>query len=165
VVLNEGFCNTVTRFKSHSPNRSRAFSLPFSPADHLLGFLISPSWSEIIRRLRISLRNSATDKFLGIFGKMDGFFILTPWVLTAYILSTHRFFCLLFEHIAMRSFPPPINAPKVPGGGTVGAQYSENHKPPRCLVHLTTRLWLSGAPSAYRVTTVCTNSHHQGVDQ
>jgi hypothetical protein len=74
------------------------------------------------------LRNCGIDKFFGIIGKVDGLFISTPRVLTAYILSIHGFFCLLFEHIAVRSFPT-INAPKVPGGGTVGAQYSENHKP------------------------------------
>jgi hypothetical protein len=51
----------------------------------------------------------------------------------------------------MRSFPP-INAPKLLGGGTVGVQYSGNHKAlPLCLAYLTTKLWLSRKPSAYWV--------------
>jgi hypothetical protein len=58
-----------------------------SPADHFLGFLINPSCSDIFNRLRISRRNCGIDKFFGSIGKMDGFFISTPCVLVAYILS------------------------------------------------------------------------------
>jgi hypothetical protein len=59
---------------------------------------------------------------------MDCFFISTPLVLAAYILSNCGKYCLFFEHITMRSLPP-INAPKVPGGGTVGAPYSKKDNP------------------------------------
>jgi hypothetical protein len=67
-------------------------------------------------------------KFFGRLGKMDCFFISTPLVLAAYILSNHGIFCLFFEHITMRSLPP-INTPKLPGGGTVGAPYSRKGNP------------------------------------
>lgn len=53
----------------------------------------------------------------------------------------------------MRSFLP-FNAPKLLGGGTVGVQYSENHKPPPCLDHFITKLRLSRKPSAYWVAKV-----------
>jgi hypothetical protein len=82
---------------------------------------------------------------------MDCFFISTPLVLAAYILSKFGIGCLLFEHITMRSFPP-INAPKLLGGGTVGLQYSGNHKAyPLRLVSLNTKLQPSRKPSAYWV--------------
>ena len=99
-----------------------------SPADHFLGFLISPSCSEIFSRLRISLRNCGTDKFLGSIGKIDGFFISSPWGWVAYILSTTEIFCSYFEHISVYT-SPPFNGPKQLAGGTVGVQYCENHKP------------------------------------
>jgi hypothetical protein len=36
---------------------------------------------------------------------------------------------------------------------------------PLCLAHFTTKLWLSRAPSAYWVITVCTNFQRLGVDE
>jgi predicted Zn-dependent peptidase len=44
------------------------------------------------------------------------------------ILSTTEIFCSFFEHISVYT-SPPFNGPKLLGGGTVGVQYSENHKP------------------------------------
>ena len=57
---------------------------------------ISPSFSEIFNRRRISWRNFCSDKFLGRLGKIEGFFISNPWKGTAYILSSLGFFCLFF---------------------------------------------------------------------
>ena len=99
-----------------------------SSASHFLGLRISPSCSDIFRRLRISLRNCGTDKFFGRLGKIDCFFISTPWCLTAYILSNFGIFCLYFEHISVNAFHP-MHAPKLLGGEWVGVQYSGNHKP------------------------------------
>ena len=45
---------------------------------HFFGLRISPSWSEIFNRRRISFLNWDTDKFLGRHGKMEGFFISNP---------------------------------------------------------------------------------------
>jgi hypothetical protein len=67
-----------------------------SSASHFFGFRISPSWSEIFNRRRISFLNSVTVKFLGRLGKIEGFFISNPWKGTAYILSSLGFFCLFF---------------------------------------------------------------------
>ena len=64
----------------------------FSAASHFFGFRISPSWSEILSRRRISFLNWDTDKFLGRLGKIEGFFISNPWKGTAYILSNLGFF-------------------------------------------------------------------------
>ena len=107
---------------------ARAARPCLSSASHFLGFLISPSCSDIFSRLRISLRNCGIDKFFGSIGKMDGFFISTPWRLTAYILSNFGINCSFFEHISVCTFPP-FNGSKLLGGGTVGVQYSQNHKP------------------------------------
>ncbi len=46
----------------------------------------------------------------------------------AYILSNLGFICLFIEHISVYTFHP-LHASNMLGGGTVGAQYSENHKP------------------------------------
>jgi hypothetical protein len=93
-----------------------------STADHFLGFLINPSCSDIVNRLRISRRNCGIDKFFGSIGKMDGFFITAPCVLVAYILSNLGFICLFFEHISVNT-SPPFNGPKLLGGGWVGVRF------------------------------------------
>ena len=49
-----------------------------SSASHFFGFRISPSWSEIFNRRRISFLNSDVDKFFGRLGKIEGFFIWNP---------------------------------------------------------------------------------------
>ena len=59
---------------------------------------------------------------------MDGFFISTPCVLVAYILSNLGFICLFFEHISVYTFHPSAAA-NLLGTGTVGVSYSGNNKP------------------------------------
>ena len=49
-----------------------------SSASHFFGLRISPSWSDIFSRRRISFLNSNVDKFLGRLGKIEGFFISNP---------------------------------------------------------------------------------------
>jgi hypothetical protein len=51
--------------------------------------------------------------------------------MAAYILSNCGIICLLFEHISVYS-SDLICAPKLLGGGTVGLQYSGNHKAYPC---------------------------------
>ena len=67
-----------------------------SSASHFFGLRISPSWSEIFNRQRISFRSSRSVKFLGRLGKIEGFFISNPWKDTAHILSNLGFFYLFF---------------------------------------------------------------------
>lgn len=62
-------------------------------ASHFFSLRISPSWSEIFNRRRISIRSSRSVKFFGRLGKIEGFFISYPWKLTAYILSNLGGFC------------------------------------------------------------------------
>jgi hypothetical protein len=89
--------------------------------------LINPSCSDIVNRLRISRRNWGIDKFFGSIGKMDGFFITTPYFLASYILSNLGFICLFFKHISVYT-SLPLNAPKLLGGGWVGVRSPEIDK-------------------------------------
>jgi len=57
-------------------------------------------------------------QFLSL-GKIEGLFITTPSALVAYILSNIAINCLFFKQNSVRRLPP-INAPKVLGGGKVG---------------------------------------------
>jgi hypothetical protein len=67
-----------------------------SSASHFFGLRISPRFSEIFNRRRISLLISETDKFLGRLGKIEGLFISNPSKNAAYILSSLGFFRLFF---------------------------------------------------------------------
>ena len=63
-----------------------------SSASHFFSLRISPSFSEIFKRRRISVRSSRSVKFLGRLGKIEGFFISNPCKDVAYILSNLGFF-------------------------------------------------------------------------
>ena len=63
---------------------------------HFLGFLISPSCSDICSRRRISLRSSRTVTFLGRDGKIEGFFILNTWERYCLYFKNFRISLLIF---------------------------------------------------------------------
>ena len=59
---------------------ARIASPSSSATIHFFGLRISPSWSEIFNRRRISFRSSRSVKFLGRLGKIEGFFISNPCI-------------------------------------------------------------------------------------